>query len=270
VQSFLTHLATERRVSASTQNQALNALVFLYRQVLDVGLEDALEFERAKRPQRLPVVLTQNEVRQLLANVAPAFQLAVRLLYGSGLRLMELLRLRVKDVDVARRQITVRGGKGDKDRMTMLPEAPVALLEAHLTQRRQIHELDIAAGRGRVWLPDGLVRKYPKAAEEWGWQWVFVMSGLSRDRVSGELRRHHMMEDALQRAVKAAAKAAGLTKPVTPHVLRHSFATHLLENGYDIRTVQQLLGHASVETTQIYTHVMQKPGIGVRSPLDVT
>jgi site-specific recombinase XerD len=171
-------------------------------------------------------------------------------------------------VDLERRQIAVRSGKGDKDRVSMVPESLVELLRAHLVGRRQLHEVDLAAGHGGVWLPDGLARKYPRAATEWGWQWVFVMNGLSRDKVSGEVRRHHLLEDAIQRAVKAAGKACGIAKPVTPHVLRHSFATHLLENGYDIRTVQDLLGHADVATTQLYTHVMQKPGIGVRSPLD--
>jgi integron integrase len=268
VQAFLTHLAAQQRVGASSQNQALNALVFLYQEVLGIPLEGELQFERATRPRRLPVVLSQAELKSLLAAVAPEFQLPVRLLYGSGLRLTELLRLRVKDVDLDRRQIAVRGGKGDKDRMTMVPESLVELLRAHLVHRKQVHEADQVHGHGRVWLPDGLERKYPAAASEWGWQWVFAMNGLSRDGVAGEWRRHHLLEDAVQRAVKAAGKRAGITKPVTPHVLRHSFATHLLENGNDIRTVQSLLGHRDVATTQIYTHVMVKPGLGVRSPLD--
>jgi integron integrase len=251
VQSFLTDLAANRQVAASTQNQALNALVFLYREVLRVSLEAGMEFERAKRPQRLPVVLTQEEVKRLLAAVAPSLQLPVRILYGSGLRLMELLRLRIKDVDVARRQITVRGGKGDKDRVTLLPESTVSLLEAHLVQRKHTHETDRAAGYGSVWIPEALARKYPGAVHDWRWQWVFVMSSRSRDPATGEVRRHHLMEDVVQRAVKIAAQVAGLTKPATPHVLRHSFATHLLENGYDIRTVQELLGHKDVTTTQM-------------------
>jgi integron integrase len=255
-------------VASSTQNQALNALVFLYQEVLGVALEEGMAFERAKRPQRLPVVLSQGDLRRLLAALAPDFQLPVRLLYGSGMRLMELLRLRVKDLDLERRQIIVRSGKGDKDRSTMVPESLVELLRAHLVQRQHQHEVDTVAGHGRVWLPEALARKYPAAAGQWGWQWVFVMNTLSVDRVSKERRRHHLLEDAVQRAVKAAGRAAGLRQSVTPHTLRHSFATHLLENGYDIRTVQDLLGHKDVTTTQIYTHVMQKPGIGVRSPLD--
>ncbi len=268
VQAFLTHLAAARQVAASTQNQALNALVFAYQDVLGVPLEEGMAFERAKRPQRLPVVLSQGEVKRLLAALAPEFQLPVRLLYGTGMRLMELLRLRVKDLDLERRQIAVRSGKGDKDRVTMVPESLVELLRAHLVRRQQGHQADAACGQGRVWLPDALARKYPAAAGEWGWQWVFAMNALSLDPASGERRRHHLLEDTVQRAVKAAGKATGLTKPVTPHVLRHSFATHLLENGYDIRTLQELLGHADVSTTQIYTHVMQRPGLGVRSPLD--
>jgi integron integrase len=270
VQSYLTHLAVRGGVAAATQNQALNALVFLYREVLGCDLEQGLEFERARRPKRLPVVLSQDEVKRLLAAVGPEFQLPVRLLYGSGLRLAELLRLRVKDLELERRQIAVRGGKGDKDRVTMVPETLLELLRAHLVQRKQVHEADLALRRGAVWLPEALARKYPKAATEWGWQWVFAMNGHARDRTTGVLRRHHLLEDAVQRAVKLAGKSAGLLKPVTPHVLRHSFATHLLENGYDIRTVQELLGHKDVSTTQIYTHVMQKPGLGVRSPLDQT
>jgi integron integrase len=268
VQAFLTHLATQQQVASSTQNQALNALVFLYQEVLGVALEEGMAFERAKRPQRLPVVLSQGDLRRLLAALAPDFQLPVRLLYGSGMRLMELLRLRVKDLDLERRQIIVRSGKGDKDRSTMVPESLVELLRAHLVQRQHQHEVDTVAGHGRVWLPEALARKYPAAAGQWGWQWVFVMNTLSVDRVSKERRRHHLLEDAVQRAVKAAGRAAGLRQSVTPHTLRHSFATHLLENGYDIRTVQDLLGHKDVTTTQIYTHVMAKPGMGVRSPLD--
>ncbi len=268
VQAFLSHLASERKVAAATQNQALNALVFCYQEVVGVELEGEMVFERAKRPQRLPVVLSQEEVKRLLAALQPELQLPVRLLYGSGLRLMELLRLRIKDVDLERRQITVRSGKGDKDRVTMVPESLVELLRAHLVGRRQVHAADGQAGHGKVWLPEALGRKYPAAAGEWGWQWVFAMNSLSLDRQSQELRRHHLLEDAVQRGVRSAAQRAGLIKPVTPHTLRHSFATHLLENGYDIRTVQVLLGHKDVSTTQIYTHVMQKPGLGVRSPLD--
>jgi len=274
VQAFLTDLATGRSsaaktgVAAATQNQALNGLVFLYREVLGVELEGEMFFERAQRPRRLPVVLSQAEVRRLLAAVPAEFQLPVRLLYGSGMRLMELLRLRVKDVDLERGQIVVRGGKGDQDRVTVLPESLAELLRAHLVERKAVHVADTAAGSGEVWLPEGLARKYPQAGHEWGWQWVFAMKRIAPDPVSGINRRHHLLEDSVQRAVKKAAEAAGLTKRVSPHVLRHCFATHLLENGYDIRTVQELLGHKDVATTMIYTHVMVKPGLGVRSPLD--
>ena len=275
---FLTHLAAVGQVAASTQNQALNALLFLYREVLHVERTVA-EFERVRRPARLPQVLSPGEVKRLLAAVVPEHQLPVQLLYGTGLRLMELLRLRVKDVDFERNQIMVHGGKGDKDRSTMLPDKLKLELQHHLERVKLIHEQDLAAGLGAVWLPEGLGRKYPNAAWEWGWQWVFPSKGLANDpesislgstesRPTVTLRRHHLKEDTLQRAVKAAAARAGLAKNVTPHTLRHSFATHLLENGYDIRTVQVLLGHKNVATTQIYTHVMQKPGIGVRSPLD--
>jgi len=269
VQRFLSHLATERQVAASTQNQALNALVFVYQEVLGQSFELEGAFERAQRPKRLPVVLTRAEVSRLLAAIPAEHQLAVRLLYGSGLRLMELLQLRVKDVDLERRQIMVRSGKGDKDRVTMVPESLVALLGAHLVRRRQEHEADTAAGFGGVALPEGLARKYPGAAAEWGWQWVFAMRSLSVDPASGQRRRHHLLADSVQRAVKEAVSRAGLAKPATPHTLRHSFATHLLEGGTDIRSVQDLLGHKDVSTTQIYTHVMQKPGLGVRSPLDL-
>ena len=275
---FLTHLAAVGQVAASTQNQALNALLFLYREVLHVERTVA-EFERVRRPARLPQVLSSGEVKRLLAAVVPEHQLPVQLLYGTGLRLMELLRLRVKDVDFERNQIMVHGGKGDKDRATMLPDKLKLELQHHLERVKLIHAEDLRSGLGAVWLPEGLGRKYPNAAWEWGWQWVFPSKGLANDRESISLgstesrptvtlRRHHLKEDTLQRAVKAAAARAGLVKLVTPHTLRHSFATHLLENGYDIRTVQVLLGHKNVATTQIYTHVMQKPGLGVRSPLD--
>ena len=225
-------------------------------------------FERAKRPRRLPVVLTKQEVAQLLAAVQLNYQLPVRLLYGTGLRLMELLRLRVKDLDISRRMITVRQGKGDKDRTTMVPESLVELIQAHLVHVKGVHDSDLVSGQGCAWLPDALARKYPGASKQWGWQWVFPMTTLSRAPSDGSWRRHHLLEDTLQRAVKAAVRRAGIIKPASCHSLRHSFATHLLEGGYDIRTVQELLGHKDVSTTQIYTHVMQKPGLGVRSPLD--
>ncbi len=294
VRAFLSHLAVVDKVAASTQNQALNALMFLYREVLHLERVVA-GFDRVRRPARLPVVLSREETKRLLAAVEPEYDLAVRLLYGTGLRLMELLRLRIKDVDMERGQIVVHGGKGDKDRMTMLPESLRTAIEQQLHRAKLLHEADLQAGLGAVWLPEGLARKYPGAAREWIWQWVFPAKGLAMDpqsrppiphpsplpslRGSGEgggahgvtrptMRRHHLMEDALQRAVKLAAMRAKLAKNVTPHTLRHSFATHLLESGTDIRTLQELLGHKNVMTTQIYTHVMQKPGIGVRSPLD--
>jgi integron integrase len=281
---FLSHLANVGRVAASTQNQALNALMFLYREVLHAERAVA-DFERVRRPARLPEVLSRNEVNKLLAAVAPEHRLPLQLLYGTGMRLMELLRLRVKDVDFERNQIIVHGGKGDKDRSTMLPDKLKLELQRHLERVKLIHAEDLREGLGAVWLPEGLARKYPKAAREWGWQWVFPAKGLALDPESVQrgstpiddigagssrptLRRHHLKEDTLQRAVKLAKARVGLAKNVTPHTLRHSFATHLLESGYDIRTVQDLLGHKNVSTTQIYTHVMQKPGIGVRSPLD--
>lgn len=268
VRVFLSHLATVDQVSAGTQNQALNALVFLYREVLHAPVGDLGEVERARTVRRLPVVLTREEVRRLLNAVAGEWQLPARLLYGAGLRLMECLRLRVKDVDFGHGQIVVRAGKGDKDRVTVLPVSLRGALEAHLVRVKQWHEGDLAAGYGRVWMPEALSRKYPEAARTWGWQWVFPAGGLSRDPADGEMRRHHLLEDTLQRAVREAVRAVGIAKPATPHSLRHSFATHLLEGGSDIRTVQELLGHQSVETTQIYCHVMRRPGLGVRSPLD--
>lgn len=268
VNGFLGHLALNEGVAASTQNQALNALVFLYGQVLGQELGAIGEFARAKRPERLPVVLSREEVRALLARLEGTQQLIGRLLYGTGLRLLEGLRLRVKDLDFARGQITVRGGKGDKDRVTMLPEALKEALRAQLHRVRELHEKDLAAGFGEVWLPGALRAKWPKAGREWAWQWVFPSAELSVDPETRVRRRHHVTDAAVQRAIKQAGIAAGLMKRVTPHVLRHSFATHLLEGGTDIRTVQDLLGHKSVTTTQIYTHVMARPGLGVRSPLD--
>lgn len=265
---FLSHLATVRQVAASTQNQALNALLFLYREVLHLE-QMVADFERVRRPARLPEVLSREQVKKVLAAIAPEHQLPLQLLYGTGLRLMELLRLRVKDVDFERNQIIVHAGKGDKDRSTMLPESLQDGLKAHLERVKLMHAEDLKAGLGAVWLPEALARKYPKAAREWGWQWVFPARGLARDPADGVRRRHHVKEDALQRAVKLAVARVGIVKQVTPHTLRHSFATHLLENGYDIRTVQVLLGHKNVMTTQIYTHVMQRPGLGIKSPLDM-
>jgi integron integrase len=268
IQAFLSHLATERAVAASTQNQALAALLFLYKEVLDLPLPQLRDIERAKRPQRLPTVLTVREVGAVLDQLDGTLGLMIRLLYGTGMRLMECVRLRVKDVDFEMRQITVRDGKGAKDRVTMLPTLLAEPLKAHLEHVRALHQSDLAAGGGAVWLPDALAVKYPNAPREWGWQYVFPARSLSVDPRSGQRRRHHIDEKALQRAVKKAVQATGLGKPASPHTLRHSFATHLLQTGYDIRTVQELLGHKDVSTTMIYTHVLNRGGQGVISPID--
>jgi len=270
VRAFLEHLAVHGKVAASTQNQALNALAFLYHQVLEQDLGDLGEVFRAKKPQRLPTVLTRCEVQRLLGNLDGTYRLIARLLYGTGMRLLEGLRLRVKDLDFEQHVILVRDGKGEKDRVTMLPDALVPDLRAHLDRVKQLHDADLAAGHGRVYLPYALEEKYPNANREWAWQYVFPAKSLSTDPRSGEVRRHHVNETSLQRAIKIAVRQARLTKPASCHTLRHSFATHLLENGYDIRTVQELLGHKDVATTQIYTHVLNRPGLAVRSPLDVT
>jgi integron integrase len=265
---FLSALAVHGHVSASTQNQALCALLFLYRHVLDQNpgwLEDVV---RAKRPQRLPVVLTRPEVKALLGALEGVHWIMASLLYGAGLRLLECLRLRVKDTDFSSNQILVREGKGNKDRRTMLPAAVKEPLAAHLEHVRQLHQHDLTQGFGRVYVPDALQRKYPNANREWGWQWVFPASQVSLDPRSGEPRRHHLHESMLQRAVKEAARTIGLTKAANCHMLRHSFATHLLEDGYDIRTIQELLGHRDVKTTMIYTHVLNRGGKGVYSPID--
>ena len=268
VEGFLSWLATERNVAAATQNQALAALLFLYKQVLALDLPWFSSMVRAKRPVRTPVVLTQAEVRRLLAQPSGVKWLMASLLYGAGLRQIECLTLRVKDVDFAYRQITVRDGKGGKDRVTMLPEQVVQPLQAHLGQVRALHLRDLAGGHGEVSLPRALSRKNPRAGREWAWQFVFPSKNLSADPESGVIRRHHVFPDTLQRAVKEAARAARIVKPVNCHTLRHSFATHLLEAGHDIRTVQELLGHVDVSTTMIYTHVLNKGGRGVKSPLD--
>ena len=268
VTAFLNHLARERDVAAATQNQALSALLFLYREVLREPLPWLDELERAKRPARLPAVLTRNEVQRLLAVMRGPKWLMASLLYGAGLRLTECLKLRVKDVDFEYRQIVVRDGKGAKDRVTMLPEAAIEPLKKQLAYTRALHEADLLAGVGDVELPHALARKYPRAPYEWGWKFVFPSSRLAVDPRTGVIRRHHVYENYVTRGVKEAARAAGIAKPVSCHTLRHSFATHLLEAGYDIRTVQELLGHASVETTMVYTHVTNKGARGVRSPLD--
>jgi integron integrase len=268
VTRFLTSLATDGRVAASTQNQALSALLFLYRDVLAVDLPWLDGVVRAKRPERLPVVLTREEVRAVLQRLEGAPRLMACLLYGAGLRVLEACRLRVQDIDFTTNQITVRGGKGDKDRVTMLPAMAKPGLASHLTQMRRQHQGDLAVGAGWVELPTALARKYPKAGREWAWQWVFPATRVYRDRVTGQRRRHHLHESVLQRAVKDAVRAAGIAKRGSPHTLRHSFATHLLEDGHDIRTVQELLGHRDVSTTMIYTHVLNRGPAAVRSPAD--
>ena len=268
VEAFLTGLALRGRVAASTQNQALAALLFMYREVLGRELPWMDEIQRAKRPVRLPVVLSCEEVASLLGEMTGTTWLMAALLYGAGLRLMECLRLRVQDVDFKRKEITVRDGKGGKDRRTMLPAMAVDALHSQLGEARRIHERDLSAGLGAVWLPHALDRKYRQAAREWIWQYVFPADRRSIDPRTGEERRHHVDESVLQRAVKAAVRHARIEKKATCHTLRHSFATHLLEAGHDIRTVQELLGHSDVATTQIYTHVLGRGAGGVLSPLD--
>jgi integron integrase len=268
VEAFLTDLAVHQRVAASTQNQALSALLFLYAEVLQQPLAGPLNPVRAKQPKRLPVVLTHTEVRRVLDALSGVQHLMGQLLYGSGLRLMECLRLRVKDLDFDQRQIVVRDGKGAKDRVTMLPDRLVTPLQDHLQHVKLVHERDCRNGYGAVYLPDALERKYPNAQREWIWQYVFPAESLSTDPRTQIVRRHHLDESGLQKAVRRAAQLADIQKHVTCHTFRHSFATHLLESGYDIRTVQELLGHADVKTTMIYTHVLNRGGRGVRSPLD--
>ena len=268
INAFLTHLALRERVSASTQNQALSALLFLYRHVLGRELGDLGEIIRARRPKRLPVVLTREEVRAVLGQLRGDKWLTASLMYGAGLRLSECLQLRVQDIDLARDEITVRDGKGAKDRVTMLPQSLKTALEEHLRKVKAIHEKDLRDGWGRVPLPDALERKYPSASREWLWQWVFPQQNRWKNPKTGEQGRHHVDESMLQKAFKQARGKAGLTKRATCHTLRHSFATHLLEDGYDIRTVQELLGHSDVRTTMIYTHVLNRGGRGVKSPMD--
>jgi integron integrase len=268
IAAFLSHLAIDGRVAASTQNQAFSALLFLYQQVLDRKLEYLAGVERVKRPPKLPVVLTRKEAHAVIAHLSVDYRLMAELLYGSGLRLLECLRLRVKDVDFGYEQITVRDGKGLRERRTLLPARLKRPLHDHLQRVRAIHQRDLGLGGGAVYLPFALKRKYPNAARDWRWQWVFPAARLSIDPRSGETRRHHVHEKNLQNAVKQAIYATGVPKAASCHTFRHSFATHLLEAGYDIRTVQELLGHKDVSTTMIYTHVLNKPGLGVRSPLD--
>ncbi|MEC9363132.1 MAG: integron integrase [Pseudomonadota bacterium] len=268
VTAFLSHLTVGRNVSPSTQNQAKAAILFLYRHVLELELPWLDEIVQAKPRQRLPVVLTENEVRRLLLAMSGVSGLIASLLYGAGLRLQEALRLRVKDVELQRREVAVRQGKGGKDRVTVLPENLVLPLRQQMASSKALHDADLSAGFGQVWLPDALAVKYPQAARAWGWQFVFPSRQLSTDPRSGVVRRHHIQPDTVQRAIATAAHRVRIAKPCSPHVLRHSFATHLLQAGYDIRTVQELLGHSDVSTTMIYTHVLNRGGRGVASPLD--
>jgi len=268
VEAFLTHLAVVGRVAASTQNQDKSALLFLYREVLGAELPWLDNVQQAKAPRRLPVVLTRDEIHAVLSRLSGTHWLVASLLYGTGMRLMECLRLRVKDIDFSRSEILVRDGKGFKDRVTMLPATVARPLQEQLCGVRALHERDLADGGGEVFLPYALARKYPRAGREWGWQYVFPSGQVSTDPRDGCIRRHHLQDQAVQRALKEAVYGAGVVKPATPHTLRHSFATHLLEGGYDIRTVQELLGHSDVKTTMIYTHVLNRGGRGVVSPID--
>ena len=269
IEAFLTWLAVEQNVAPSTQNQALSALLFLYRYVLKVDLIGSVEAVRAQKDKRLPVVLTKSEVQQVLERMSGVHQLMAQLLYGTGMRLMEGIRLRIKDIEFTQHHILVRDTKGNEDRVTMLPQRIIPSLQSHLQSVQKLHQTDLADGFGEVYLPYALERKYPNAAREWIWQYVFPADRLSVDPRSKKTRRHHCDESALQRAVRSAALETKISKHVTPHTFRHSFATHLLEAGYDIRTVQELLGHKDVKTTQIYTHVLNRGPSAVRSPLDV-
>jgi len=268
IRAYLSHLAVNRNVAASTQNVALAALLFLYRDVLKKNLARIEDIERARLPTRLPVVFTREEVRALMKRLSGVDLIAASLMYGAGLRLMECLRLRVKDIDFSYNQITIRSGKGEKDRVTMLPASLKEPLRCHLLNVRLIHQTDLRQGLGELYLPYALERKFSGAARQWGWQYVFPAQGLTRDPRSGNLRRHHVHESKIQRAVKNAIRKSRITKRGSCHTFRHSFATHLLEDGYDIRIVQELLGHKDVRTTMIYTHVLNRGGRGVKSPLD--
>jgi integron integrase len=268
VAAFLTHLAVDLKVAAATQNQAKAALLFLYREVLGLELRWLDGVAQARVPARLPVVLSRDEVARVLARLTGVHRQIGEQLYGTGLRIMEGVRLRVKDVDFHRRAIIVRDGKGMKDRVTMLPARIASALRAQLASAGEVHDADLANGHGAVWLPTALARKYPSASREWAWQYVFPADAISVDPRSGEVRRHHVSDQSFQRAMRQAVRGSGIARPATPHTLRHSFATHLLDAGYDIRTVQELLGHADVRTTMIYTHVLNRGGRAVRSPLD--
>jgi integron integrase len=269
IQQFLSHLAVRVNVAASTQNQALCAIIFLYKNVLNIELPEFEEIVWAKKPKKLPVVFSQAEVKAVLGQLSGTYWIMGNLLYGSGLRLIECLRLRVKDIDFERNQVIVRSGKGERDRVTMLPEVVKQPLSHHLVQVKGSHEKDLENGFGPVYLPFALERKYPNASKEWGWQYVFPAADISTDPRTGIKRRHHLHESVLQKAVRAAIKKTGITKPSGCHTLRHSFATHLLADGYDIRTVQELLGHQNVATTMIYTHVLNRGGLAVKSPADM-
>ena len=268
IESFLTHLAVDRNVAASTQNQALNAIVFLYRDVLDMAVSEELAPVRANKPVRLPVVLSKGEVLALLSEIEGVNSLIAGVMYGSGLRLMEALRLRVQDIDFGNGYITVRAGKGDKDRTTLLPDSIRDDLQKHMQRVRHMYDKDLSEGKANVWLPGALAKKYPSAPKSWEWQYLFPSKSLSRDPQSGEIRRHHLDSSGIQKAIRSASKKIGTNKRVTSHTLRHSFATHLLEAGTNIRVVQKLLGHADVKTTEIYTHVLQQNLGAVKSPLD--
>ncbi|MDP1546196.1 MAG: integron integrase [Anaerolineales bacterium] len=269
INEFISHLANQKNIAASTQNQAISAILFLYRHVLNLPLEEsALIPLRPSRPKRIPTVLSKDEVKNTIAQMTGLYKLMTQVMYGGGLRLMELLRLRVKDIDFANRQIIVRDGKGENDRITTFPDVLFEPLRLHLQQIRAQHQNDLSKGFGTVYMPYALERKYPQANREFAWQYVFPAPDFSMDPASGIKQRHHINETSLQKAVKQAAKLAKIDKPVSPHTFRHSFATHLLQNGYDIRTVQELLGHKDVKTTMIYTHVLQRGGLAVKSPLD--
>jgi len=268
IEAFLTHLATKENVAASTQNQALNAISFLYKSVLDLPFDFPLQNVRARRPKRLPTVLTREEVLQIIDCMHDRYRLIIQLLYGSGLRINECVRLRVKDLDFGYHQIHVRDTKGSKDRRTVLPKTLVRPLKRQLLRSKKQHEMDLLNGFGKVYLPHALERKYPHAAREWIWQYVFPSPRITTDPRSGQKRRHHITKDAIRRSLRSTVELSSIKKRITPHTFRHSFATHLLEDGHDIRTVQELLGHKDVKTTMIYTHVLKRGPLAARSPLD--
>jgi integron integrase len=268
IESFLTHLAVEGNVATATQNQAMNALVFLYKRVLRQAMEAPISAVRADKKAHVPVVMTREEVASVISLLVGTPQLVVKLLYGSGLRIMEAVRLRVQDIDFQMKQLTVRAGKGGKDRVTTFPGSVTPLLQTHLSRTKTLHQQDLARGAGEVFLPHALARKYPQAGKDWGWQYVFPARDLSTDPRGGAIRRHHVDPSVINKAIKAAVRRVGLTKHISAHTFRHSFATHLLQRGTDIRTIQALLGHSDVATTMIYTHILQQGGHGVPSPLD--